>query len=204
MSLEKHIQKQKEAFDDKKMPDHAQADFERRLKRELHSASKQKMSPIKYLAIAASFAIIFALGYFYNASIKAEIENREQLIFSMNNETASERLQAIYDFEDNYIEEDSKLLQALFKLLHNDSNNNVKIATIDALVKFPKNEEVRLQLIQALEEENEPLVQIKLIQSLTMLREQRAKKPLQQIIEDKQSFPEVKGNASLAMAKLKN
>ncbi|NAS31061.1 hypothetical protein GTQ40_08780 [Flavobacteriaceae bacterium R38] len=209
MSLEKHIRKNKEAFDDKKMPERSQPAFEQLLKKELHTSSKQKINPIKYLAVAASFALIFASGYFYNASIKAaEKENREQLLFSMNNETASERLQAVYDFGEDYKEdykkEDERLIQRLFELLHNDSSNNVKIATVDALTKFPDNEEIRLQLIKALEKEKEPLVQIKLIQSLTVLREQRAKEPLQQIIEDKESFPVVRGNASLAMNKLKN
>ena len=204
MSLEKYIHEQREAFDEKKMPDKAQLDFEKRLKKELHPAPKQKNNAIKYLAIAASFSLIFALGYFYHASEKEKKESREQLLFSMNNETASERLEAVYEFGDRYKKEDEQLLKRLFELLHNDSNNNVKIATIDALIKFADNEEIRLQLIKALENENEPLVQIKLIQSLTVLREERAKKPLKQIIENKESFPVVRGNASLAINKLEN
>ncbi len=204
MNLEKYIRKQQEAFDEKKMPDHAQLDFEKRLKKEVHTVSKSKGNTIKYLALAASFALIFAMGYFYNASEKIKQENKEQLLFSMNDETASERLEAVYEFGDLYKKEDDQLLKRLFELLHNDSNNNVKIATIDALTKFTDNEEIRIQLIKALENEKEPLVQIKLIQSLTVLREQRAKKPLKQIIEDKESFPVVRGNASLAINKLKN
>jgi len=204
MSLEKYIKENKEVFDNQKMPEKASHDFENLLKSELHSVPAKKISPIKFLAIAASFALIFALGYFYNASIKTANENREQLLFSMSNETASERLEAIYEFEGAYKKEDDRLIKRLFELLHNDSNNNVKIATIDALIKFTENEEIRLELIKALENEKEPLVQLKLIQSLTVLREQRAKKPLQQIIEDKESFPVVRGNASVAMNKLKN
>ena len=204
MSLEKYIKENKEAFDDKKMSKHAALDFEQRLKKELHTSGKTKTNIVKYIAIAASFALIFASGYLYNAAVKADNENREQLLFSMNNETASERLEAVYEFGDAYKKADERLLKRLFELLHNDGNNNVKIATIDALVKFNKNEDIRLEFIKALENEKEPLVQIKLIQSLTVLGEERATKPLQQIIEDKESFPVVRANASLAMNKLKN
>ena len=73
---------------------------------------------------------------------------------------------------------------------------------IDALLKFPDNQLVRSNLINALGEEKEPLVQLKLIKSVVILREQRAKEPLQEIIANKESLPLVKGNASASLALL--
>lgn len=204
MSLEKYIQGNKKAFEDEKMPLGATEDFEWHLKNAMHTTSNRRTNKYRYLGIAASICLLIISGYYYLEKIRTENENKEQLIYSMSDEVASERLQAVYDFEEHYKEEDDRILQTLFSLLHKDDNNNVKIATIDALVKFSKNEKVRLHLIKALEEENEPLVQIKLIQSLTVLREKRAKKPLEQLIEDTETFPVVKGNATLAMLKLKN
>ena len=61
---------------------------------------------------------------------------------------------------------------------------------------------VRSNLIDALGNEEEPLVQLKLIKSVATLREQRAKAPLKKIIEDEESLPLVKGNASALLAML--
>ena len=84
-----------------------------------------------------------------------------------------------------------------------DKNANVKIAIIDALLQFPQNDKIRQSLILAVEQEKEPLVQIKLINSLSVLREHRAQKPLEKIINNKETFQIVKNNATLAMIKLK-
>ena len=91
----------------------------------------------------------------------------------------------------------------MLKILHTDSNANVKIATIDALLKFPSNDKVRTNLISALEKEKTPLVQIKIIKSLSTLRENRAQETLEEIIKNKETFPIVKSNATLAMNQLK-
>jgi len=203
MNLKDYLQKNKAAFDDKKMPPSARHVFEQQLKEKLHSQSNRKATQRKYLAIAASFGLLISLGYFYSNSFSEENKSRDLLVNAMSNETASTRLQAVYDFEEQYKKEDDRLLEALFVLIHDDGNNNVKIAAIDALVKFDNNEQVRIELIAALEKEREPLVQIKLIQSLSLLREQRASEPLQRIIDDELSLPAVKGNASLAITKLK-
>mgnify|MGYP006000539583 FL=1 len=91
----------------------------------------------------------------------------------------------------------------MIKILHEDANVNVKIATIDALLKYPTNEKIRTSLVSALEKEKTPLVQIKIIKSLGFLKENRAQKPLENIINNKQTYPIVKNNATLAMNQLK-
>ena len=96
-----------------------------------------------------------------------------------------------------------KKFNKLLKILEKDDNANVKIATIDALLKFPKNEQIRQSFIKALEKEDVPLVQIKLIKAVSFLRENRAQKPLEKIINNEQTFPIVKNNATLAMVEIK-
>lgn len=207
MSLEKFIRDSKEEFDDKVMPDNLQSDFEVRLKSELHSSTNKKWSKYKYWSVAASIILILTMGYLYNSSIKQKNEVRDELVFDLSNQEAnSMQLETIYELEEQYKKEDEKILNEYFKILQNNTNSNVKIAVIDGLLKYPNNQDMRMQLINALSKEKEPLVQLKLIKSLTILKEQRAKIPLQQIIDDKESFPVVKGNASasLAMLNLKN
>ena len=87
--------------------------------------------------------------------------------------------------------------------MHKDTNANVKIATIEALLKFPKNEQIRTNLVSALKKEETPLVQIRLIKAIIFLRENRAQKPLEEIINNKETYPIVKNNATLAIVEIK-
>ncbi|WP_299765493.1 HEAT repeat domain-containing protein [uncultured Dokdonia sp.] len=206
MSVEDFIKKHKKAFDDQQMPDNATLDFEARLKKELHTSTRSKrIQMIRYVSMAASLVLVVALGYLYNENKKEHLEIRDNLVLALGeDQTNSTRLQAIYDIEDQYQnqEEDEKILHAFFKILKEDSDSNSKLAVIDALLKFPNNQMVRNNLIEALETEKEPLVQLKLIKSVSILREQRAKEPLKKIIENKESLPLVKGNASASLAML--
>lgn len=205
MSLEQFIKDNKAEFNNQKMPESASLDFEARLKKELHSKDGVKrLSIIKYLSLAASIVLLISVGYWYQKE-QERIEKRDQLVSALDeSDTNSSRLEAIYDIEDEMAneEEDEKILEAFFKILKEDSDANSKIAVIDALLKFPENKGVRNQLIEALGNEKEPLVQLKLIKSVAILREQRAKAPLKKIIEDEESLPAVKGNASDLLAML--
>ena len=97
------------------------------------------------------------------------------------------------------MKEDRQIIEILIKILHKDQNTNVKIATIDVLLRFPQNKLIRENLLIALDKEKTPLVQIKLIKSLSFLREKRAQKSLKKIINNQQTFPIVKNNATLAI-----
>ncbi|WP_298895698.1 hypothetical protein [uncultured Psychroserpens sp.] len=206
MSLEKFVKKHQDVFDDKKMPEAASIDFERRLKKELHqdSSKVRRLPIITYLSVAASVALLITIGFWYQ-NWQERIDIRDNLVSALDeSETNSSRLEAIYEIEDTYAneKEDEKILKAYFKILHDDSDANSKSAVIDALLKFPNNALVRNELIEALGNEKEPLIQLKLIKSVARLREQRAKAPLKKIIEDEESLPLVKGNASALLAML--
>lgn len=201
MNLKEYFQHHKEAFDDEKMSEKADALFEDRLRTAMHQPKKTKVIYLRYLSVAASVALLVSLGFWWqNQSFEKE---KQQLLASLSNNSAGERLEGVYKFNDEFSKEDEKIIDTLIKILHEDSNANVKIATIDALLKFPSNEKIRKSLITAIEKEKTPLVQIKLIKSLTHLREHRAQEPLENIINDEETFPIVKSNAALAMATLK-
>ncbi|MEE9364236.1 MAG: hypothetical protein V3U92_16675 [Cellulophaga sp.] len=209
MILEKFIKEHKKVFNNQKMPANASLDFETRLKNELHNSNRFKRfkKTIRHISIAASFMLLVTLGYLYNENRQEQLEIIDNLVFALGeNQTNSTRLEAIYEVEDLYQnkKEDEKILNAYFKILKNKSDSHSKIAVIDALLKFPDNQFVRSNLIDALGNEKEPLVQLKLIKSVAILREQRAKGPLQQIIENKESLPIIKGNASALLAMLNN
>lgn len=202
MKLKSFIEKHKEEFNQEKISKKADISFENLLKEKMHQTKKQKVVYLKYISIAACFTLVFvALIWFQNQ----EKTSKEQqlLLANLTDNSAGKRLEGIYKFNDDYKKEDDRIIKKLIEIIHKDENANVKIATVDALLEFPENEKIRKSLIEALENETKPLVQIKLIKALSILRENRAQKPLENIINNEQTFPIVKNNATLAMAEIK-
>ena len=202
MKLKDFIQEHKEQFNSEIMSETADVTFEKLLKEKLHQPKKSKVIYLKYASIAACFAIaLTALFWFQNQEVIPE--GKKELLANLNAESAGKRLEGVYQFNDEYQIEDAKIINRLVAILHKDENANVKIATIDALLKFPTNEKIRKNFIKALEKEDKPLVQIKLIKAVSFLRENRAQKPLEKIINNEQTYPIVKNNATLAMVEIK-
>ncbi len=202
MNLKEYIQRNKTDLDDQKMKSQAATVFEKRLRSELHKPSKGKIVYLKYIAIADSIGLLITLGV--KSLHDAKIANDKlALLENLTDDSAGLRLESIYHINETYIKEDIQIINTLIKILHLDSNVNVKIATIDALLKFASNETIRANLLIALEKEKQPLVQIKLIKSLSVLREYRAQKSLENLIENNETLAIVKNNAHLAMLTLK-
>ena len=202
MDLKKHIQDHRSEFDEHKVSPKADASFEALLKKELHQPKKGKVIYMRYFAVAASLALLVMSVLWYN-SYQEDKAKRTQIISQLDDTSTGTRLEAVYEFSDAYKKEDQQIIDVLINKLLNDDNSNVKIAIIDALLEFPKNEKIRNSMIQALKKETKPNVQIKLIKALSTLREERAKEPLEEIIKDETTFDIVKNNATLAMANLK-
>lgn len=201
MSLEKHIRKYKNEFDTETMSKTSDKLFERRLQKSLHKKPKFTSQPWRFAAAAAILVVSAIILWNQHQNFQEEIFKQE-ILAQLQNESSGKRLEALYNLNDNFKKEDDQMINALVKTLLNDNNLNVKIAAIDALLQFPKNEFIRKNLIKAIEKEKEPMVQIKLIKSLKILREKRAKEPLENIINNEETYPIVKNNAALAMSEI--
>jgi hypothetical protein len=201
MNLKEHLQRHRNEFDDKEMSFNSEAIFKGQLHKELHLPKKTKVVYLRFISVAASVVLVLSV-IFWMQNSELSPETKEVLAF-LTDDSAGNRLTGVYKFEDEFEKEDSKIINTLIKILHDDANANVKIATIDALLKYPTNEKIRISLISALENEKTPLVQIKIIKSLSFLKENRAQKPLEDIINNKQTYPIVKNNATLAINQLK-
>ncbi|WP_334058466.1 HEAT repeat domain-containing protein [Polaribacter sp. P097] len=201
MKLEDFIKDNKSSFSNEQMSKKADANFEEMLKQKLHQPKKSRVVYLRYMSVAACLAIIFSFAFWFTNKDSISKEE-QQLLANLDADSAGKRLEGVYAFNDEYQKEDTRIINRLIQILHQDENANVKIATIDGLLQFPKNEKIRKNLITALENEDKPLVQIKLIKALSILRENRAQKPLEKIINSKQTYPIVKNNATLAMANI--
>ena len=201
MKLEQYIKEHKSEFDELSTSKEFDAVFEKRLKQELHKPKRGKLISMRIISVAASAVLVFGTMFFLYQNQQAN-EQKQVLMANLSDSSTGTRLEAVYNIDDAYEKEDNEIIDVLIETLLTDSNANVKIATIEALAKFPNNEKMRMSMVEALKKEHQPLVQIKLINTLSALRETRAKEPLKEIINNQNSFDIVKSNANLAMANL--
>src|SRR5690606_37480950 len=120
----------------------------------------------------------------------------EMTLAMLDNRSASKRIQAV-----SYSEEinmpDNKILVAIIGRLHKDDNVNVRLAAAEALSRFQKNLLVKDAFIEALETEENPDVQIAVIQFLTYVKEKRSVAPMKKLLNQ----PEVPGYVKLQVNK---
>ncbi len=69
---------------------------------------------------------------------------------------------------------DPELISALVHTLNHDANTNVRLSSLDALEKFADNAVVRKALVNSIQLQNSPLVQIALIDALVQIRDRGA------------------------------
>jgi len=137
------------------------------------------------------------------AGLQKNILDREQaLAVSLLQEgSASERIQGISLIRDTDTP-GVRTLDALLDALNTDPNVNVRLAAAEALYLFGDNPQVKDRIILSLERQESPLVQSALIDLLVSLREQRAVRALQQLLQDQKLNPYVKKKAAAGIQQL--
>ena len=170
----------------------------------------RKIMPLKRTSIlfriAASIVLIASgifIGSFFTvnrtnghdevADLKNEVnEMKETLMFNgLTEESASERIKAV-SYADDMQDPDNKIVTALINTMNEDKNVNVRLAALYAVAKFSDNSAVTNALVASLSKQTEPLMQIALINILTEKRETKAKEPIKEILEDKNTLPPVR------------
>ncbi|MBG6133399.1 uncharacterized membrane-anchored protein YhcB (DUF1043 family) [Aquimarina sp. EL_43] len=199
MNFEEMLRKEKEILNDPKV---------------VSLNPKTKSSWKTALQIAATIALVFS-GYFYGklentASLSEEMAVLEKEKYQMKqtmtislieNESASKRLQAV-----NYAEEFEKpgndILNALINKMHYDDHSNVRLAAAEALAKFSDSEMVRKALINALDIEQDPGIQIELIQILVSIQEKRAVPSMEKLLQNEETPDYVKDQVKIGLPNL--
>jgi len=184
---------------EKPLPGHLDS-FEQMLTREKHRLKKDdalKVQPLYWkraFQIAASFLLLL-LGYLYGEYRGTQLahtqivqlqEQSQQLKTNMtlamlDNRSASKRIQAV-----NYSEEikmpDNQVLEAIIGRLQKDDNVNVRLAAAASLSRFQENRLVKDAFISALETEENPDVQIAIIQFLVHIKDERSVTPMKKLL----------------------
>ncbi|MEO5582503.1 MAG: HEAT repeat domain-containing protein [Saprospiraceae bacterium] len=137
------------------------------------------------------------------AKVQFELEQTKQVVMAKlnNTQSASQRISAVYS-TDELGALDQEILQLLIKTMNEDPSSNVRIACLDALSKYYRIPQVRTALIQSMKFQNDPVVQIALIQLLVQRKEKIIIGDLQNITVQNGIIKAVKDEAYKGIFKL--
>ncbi len=126
-------------------------------------------------------------------------EMKKMMVFNLlKNESASQRIQAV-----NYSEElsrpDSEIIEALINTLDSDKNTNVRLAAVYSLARFKTNNKVKDAFIETLNSQNDPMIQIVIINILVEMEEVKAVDELQNLLKNKDLNEQVKKQAKMGV-----
>jgi len=158
-----------------------------------------------WMGIAAGIALLIGgtfIGFFIHSGVErsAEIkmlqaevsELKRNTMFAMFRESSSsDRLQAV-SYTQEFENPDQKIIEVLFNTLNTDRNINVRMAAAYALSKFASQPEVSDSLVHSLTLQQDPILQITLINILAERKEKNALNPIMEIIANKNTINEVR------------
>lgn len=182
-------------------------------------ATKEKsgivfLHPVLY-RVAAAIALVMvgiAGGFWINknyqhnqelAVLRKEMTETKQLMMAMlsNGQSASQRMQGV-SVALTISTVDDEVVKALSGAMSNDQNTNVRLAALDALSQFVDEPQVKAILISSLSTQDDPMVQIALIQLLVRIKEKNVINAFEKIIDDNKSIQAVKDEAYTGIIKL--
>jgi hypothetical protein len=138
------------------------------------------------------------------AQLRGEVSNMRQMVALslLQQQSAGDRLRGV-SYAYQVPSSDTQVLSALLATVNTDPNVNVRLAAVDALRAFGASPVMRTAVIQSLHKQDQPLVQIALIDLLVDLHETEARPELAKIAADPQINQAVRQHATVAMEKLK-
>ncbi len=140
------------------------------------------------------------------AKLKAKtLRSEKAVIFAgLNNmESPARRINFTYE-ADKLENKNNDIVDALVSTLNNDPNANVRLAALDALARFYKESYVRKKLVTSLKKQQDPVVQIALINLLTRMREAEILTELDKLINDEKIQKPVKDCAYSGIMQLRS
>lgn len=168
--------------------------------KELQPVVKKQVSLWPQLAVAASLALVGFLAGYYLQKPSGDVTQLAQQVSEMKEmmmltllekESASERLRAV-SLTNDMAEVSDKVSKALFQTLNSDPNVNVRLAAIEAMRPYTKNNRVREGLIQSIALQDSPLVQVALADLMVAIQAKQSVTELKKIMEDKRTPKEVR------------
>jgi len=153
--------------------------------------------------VAASVLIVFGTfftGYFSGlknnkiSSLQTEVNTLKQevLLAGLRDYSGPQKIEAVYNIKTSGSENEN-LVDALVYTMNSDKNVNVRLAAINALSEMMgKNARIKTELIKSLPVQENPLLQISLIQVLTESGVKEAKDEIESISNNENTDQQVR------------
>ena len=138
------------------------------------------------------------------AAMRAELASMKQLVAlsMLQQQSASQRLEGV-SWTRSEERLDPQVLNALMHTLRYDQSVDVRLAALDALSRHANTQpQLRQNVVDALQEQQSPLVQVALIDQLVEWRDRAASQRLQQLRQSPNLNPTVRQRADWAISKL--
>jgi hypothetical protein len=179
----------------------------------------KKLSFVSFLTpglrIAAGVAL-FLLGWFTSgwfgssphgerqiAELAGEVKDlKETLVLTMMQQSSTvERIKAV-NMVSEFEEADNRIIESLIEVLNQDSNDNVRLLALEALLRYSSVPEVREGLIESIGNQTSPLIQLRLAEIMLALNEKRAAPEFQKVLQDARLNYSVRGKMNEALVVL--
>ena len=144
------------------------------------------------IKVAASILLVLTAYYFglysSQSSHQAELAlMKEKMALSlMESNSASKRIQAVM-YSQEFDHTNDRILQALIKLMNNDKQVNVRLAAVNALSRYAEVQSVKEALIERLEVEQNPSMQLELIQILIKILDDQVAPAIKKLQDDEKT-----------------
>lgn len=189
--------------------------LEQRFYAHLKQAEQAEVKPRRinpWWQVAAAIAILL-LGIMVGqrtSSVKPEIAQLQDevkktqnlmMLAMLKQESASVRIKAV-GMSEEMKDANHDIIEALINTMQFDGNINVRIHAADALSRYGNKASVRNAFLQSLSEQNDPEMQMKIIDVLVRLQEQRAVGEMLKLLERDSLFEGVKFKAEKGVEEL--
>ena len=120
------------------------------------------------------------------------LEMKEIMMIDMLQKNAvTDRLKAV-SLGSELSSADIRVVEALLQTLQHDENVNVRLATLDVLINYADRPEVREGLIQSIQFQDSPLVQMSLAELMVQIQEKKSVPALRELLDQEGTTPEAK------------
>lgn len=153
-----------------------------------------------YSFALGAFGLVIGLFLRFDSSQNEEIiqlssevqEMKEMMMLSMlEGESISDRLKAV-SLTNELPDASHKITDALLQTLNNDENVNVRLGALEALLPYSDDSNVRMGLIAAIAQQDSPLVQMSLAETMLALQEKRSVTAFKELLRKDETPDEVK------------
>lgn len=131
------------------------------------------------------------------------LQMREVMMMSLlDARSPSDRLKAV-NISTDMSSADDRVVTALLKTLNNDPNVNVRLASIEALLRHAENPRVRQGLVEAISRQQSPQIQVALADAMLALQETKSVDELRRLLQQRELDSTVRDKLQTTIAALK-